>query len=56
MNSDLYGLKAYKLAMQNTKYNEQGAAIIPSNDEWIEESEGDMFAQMKKVFHKYFLP
>lgn len=40
MNRNRYGLKTYKLAMQNTKYNEQDAAIIPSDDEWIEESEG----------------
>lgn len=49
MNTGLYGLQAYKLAMQNTNYNKDGKATISSNDEWTEESEwDDMFDQMKK--------
>ena len=49
MNTDIYGLKAYKLAIQNTKYNQNGKAVISSDDEWNEESEwDDMFEQMKK--------
>ena len=49
MNTDVYGLKAYKLAMQNTKYDQNGKAVISSDDEWNEESEwDDMFEQMKK--------
>lgn len=49
MNTDIYGLKAYKLAMQNTKYDQNGKAVISSDDEWNEESEwDDMFEQMKK--------
>lgn len=49
MNTGLYGLQAYKLAMQNTNYNKDGKATISSNDEWTEESEwDDMFEQMKK--------
>ena len=49
MNTGLYGLKAYKLAMQNTNYNKEGKATISSDDAWADESEwDDMFEQMKK--------
>lgn len=49
MNTGIYGLKAYKLAMKNTKYNKEGKAVISSDDDWVEESEwDDMFEQMKK--------
>ena len=49
MNTGIYGLQAYKLAMQNTNYNKEGKAIISSADEWNDESEwDDMFEQMKK--------
>ncbi len=49
MNTGVYGLKAYKLAMQNTNYNKEGRAVISSDDDWAEESEwDDMFEQMKK--------
>ena len=45
----IYGLQAYKLAMQNTNYNKEGKAVISSADEWNDESEwNDMFEQMKK--------
>ena len=49
MNAGIYGLKAYKLAMQNTNYNKEGRAVISSDDDWAEESEwDDMFEQLKK--------
>ena len=49
MNAGIYGLQAYKLAMQNTNYNKEGKAVISSADEWNDESEwDDMFEQMKK--------
>ncbi len=49
MNTGIYGLKAYKLAMQNTNYDKNGKATISSNDAWAGESEwDDMFEQMKK--------
>lgn len=49
MNTGIYGLKAYKLAMQNTNYNKEGRAVISSDDDWAEESEwDDMFEQLKK--------
>lgn len=49
MNTGLYGLEAYKKAIQNTKYNGEGKAVISSNDEWAEETEwDDMFEQMKR--------
>ena len=49
MNTGMYGLKAYKLAIQNTDYNKDGKATISENDEWANESEWDnMFEQMKK--------
>lgn len=48
MNTGIYGLQAYKLAMQNTNYNKEGKAVISSADEWNDESEwDDMFEQMK---------
>lgn len=41
--------EAYQLAMKNTKYNQDGKAVISKNDEWREESEWeDLFEQMKK--------
>ena len=49
MNTGIYGLQAYKLAMQNTNYNQKGKAVISSDDEWKDETEwDDMFEQMKK--------
>lgn len=49
MNTGIYGLQAYKLAMQNTNYNKEGKVVISSADEWNDESEwDDMFEQMKK--------
>ena len=49
MNTGIYGLQAYKLAMQNTNYNKEGKAVISSADERNDESEwDDMFEQMKK--------
>lgn len=49
MNTGIYGLNVYKLAMQNTKYNKDGRAVISADDEWVEETEwDDMFEQMKK--------
>ena len=49
MNTGIYGLQVYKLAMQNTNYNKEGKAVISSADEWNDESEwDDMFEQMKK--------
>lgn len=44
-----YNSKAYKTAIENTKYNEEGKAVISKDDEWINESEWDeLFEQMKK--------
>lgn len=49
MNAGIYNHKAYKIAMENTKYNKEGKAIISSDDEWAEETEwDDMFEQMKR--------
>lgn len=41
MNTERYGLKAYKMAMQNTNYNKDGKAVISSDDEWTDETEWD---------------
>ena len=35
MNSGIYGMQAYKLAMKNTNYNSEG------KDEWNDETEWD---------------
>mgnify|MGYP000660614546 FL=1 len=49
MNTGIYGLQAYKLAMQNTNYNNEGKAVISTDDEWNDETEwDDMFEQMQK--------
>lgn len=49
MSTGTYGVKAYKMAIQNTNYNEKGIATISSDDEWVAEKEwDDMFEQMKK--------
>ena len=49
MNTGIYGLQAYKLAMRNTNYNNEGKAVISTDDEWNDETEwDDMFEQMKK--------
>lgn len=48
MNTGIYGLQAYKLAIQNTHYSKEGKAAISSDDEWNNEAEwDDMFEQMK---------
>lgn len=48
MNSGMYGLQAYKLAMQNTIYNKEGKAVVSSDDEWKDENEwDDIYKQMK---------
>ena len=44
-----YGEKAYQLAMDNTKYNSEGKAVVEIDDEWRDETEwDDMYEQMKK--------
>ena len=49
MNKGIYGINAYKAAMENTKYNKDGKATVSSDDEWADETEwDDMFEQMKK--------
>lgn len=47
MDAGIYGMQAYKLAMQNTKYNKDGQATITSDDEWNDEVEwDDIFQQI----------
>lgn len=41
MNTGIYGSNAYKLAIQNTKYNKDGRAVISADDEWVKETEWD---------------
>lgn len=49
MINENYSKKAYQLAMNNTKYNQQGKAVVELDDEWREETEWDaMFEQMNK--------
>lgn len=41
--------KAYALAKQNTRYNEEGSAVISKDDEWVEETEwDDLYNKMKE--------
>lgn len=38
----------YKFAMQNTKYNDDGRAVVAKDDEWLEETEWDeLFEALK---------
>ena len=49
LNVGTYNLNAYKLAMENTKYNKDGKATISSDDDWVNEPEwDDMYTQMKQ--------
>ena len=44
-----YGEKAYKLALDNTKYNSDGEVVILENDEWRDEKEWDeIFEQLQE--------
>ena len=48
MTTGIYGLQAYKLAIQNTNYSKEGKAAISYDDEWNNKVEwDDMFEQMK---------
>lgn len=49
MMTGVYSNKAYQAALNNTKYNSEGKAVISKDDEWADETEwDDMFEQMKK--------
>ena len=44
-----YSEKSYKMASDNTKYNDDGKAVILENDEWRVEKEWDeVFGQLQK--------
>ena len=44
-----YSDKSYKMASDNTKYNDDGKAVISENDEWRDEKEWDeVFGQLQK--------
>ena len=44
-----YSEKSYKMASDNTKYNDDGKAVISENDEWRDEKEWDeVFEQMQR--------
>ena len=44
-----YYERSYKLALENTKYNSEGKAVITLDDEWRDEKEWDaMFEQLQK--------
>lgn len=48
-----YDISDYMSALKNTKYNEQGKAVISKDDEWADETEWDtIFEQMKKEHGK----
>ena len=49
MNVGHYNERDYELARKNTLYNEDGRAVIPKDDEWLEETEwDDLFEELKK--------
>ena len=44
-----YYERSYKLALEKTKYNSEGKAVITLDDEWREEKEwDDVFEQLQK--------
>lgn len=50
MKKSAYDAKAYRIALQNTKYNNDGKATISKDDDWAAETEwDDMFEEMKKT-------
>ena len=50
MNSGIYGMQAYKLAMKNTNYNSEGKATVSSADEWNDETEWDDISYKSFIF------
>lgn len=49
MKTVTYDINDYLMAMRNTKFNDDGRAVIPLGDEWRDETEwDDMFEEMKK--------
>ncbi len=42
LNAGIYSEKAYEFAKNNTKYNNEGRAVISKNDEWADETEWDV--------------
>lgn len=43
-----YHINSYSQAMQNTKYNSEGKAVIEKDDDWRNETEWDsIYEQMK---------
>ena len=53
LRKSAYPIAAYQIAMENTKYNEFGKAVIGKEDEWRDETEWDeMFKQMKEERNK----
>lgn len=49
MNVGEYNERDYELARKNTLYNKDGRAVIPKDDEWLEEAEwDDLFEELKK--------
>ena len=41
-----YSEKSYKMASDNTKYNDDGKAVISENDEWRDEKEWDQVFEL----------
>lgn len=49
LNTGIYSEKVYEFAKNNTKYNNEGRAVISKDDEWLDETEwDDLYEQMKK--------
>lgn len=49
LTSEFDRLKAYQMAMNNTKRDEKGRAVISRDDEWVGETEWDeLFQQIKE--------
>mgnify|MGYP004458209063 FL=1 len=49
MKIPAYDINDYLMAMRNTKFNENGRAVIPLGDEWRDETEwDDLFEELKK--------
>lgn len=49
LNTGIYSEKVYEFAKNNTKYNNEGRAVISKNDEWLNEKEwDDLFKELNQ--------
>ncbi len=52
-SKNIYNDKAYGSAKSNTKYNQDGRAVISKDDEWVEEKEWDELLEEMRLANDY---